>query len=146
MAGNKRPKRRYNPERNKHPAAIRVSRESAVRVFLPVSRALHSLRDEVTLVDDVPMAEDWNGDLVPMAPLLTSWSEWFENIGVDCAAMNSLAAKLVSGEDVYERDVVAAEKVLHMQLEKFVSMRVEDLRSKVTTYQIANEFRRIGLR
>lgn len=145
MAGNKRPKRKYNPNRFRNNPNAHVSYGSAARVFLPVARALHSLRDEVTLVDDVPMAEDWDGDMVPMAPLLTSWSEWFEGVGVDCSAMNALAAKLESGEVVFERELVAAEKVLQAQLNKFVSMRVGDVKSKVMTYQISNELRRLGL-
>lgn len=144
MAGNKRPRRKYNPNKNRG-QNVHVSYASTAQVFAPVIRALESLRTEVTLVDDVPMVEDWQGDLIPIAPLLREWSVWFERIGLDCVPLRALADRLDSGADLYESEVVAAEKAINAQINAFANMRVRDVRAVNLTHQIALEMNRLGI-
>lgn len=136
MAKNKKPKKRVS-------SRVLVSYASAARIFAPVMRAVDSLRGEVLMVGDVPMATDWEGDLVPLKELLIEWCRQLDRMGIPGVELHALAEKLDASLVVHERDLVAAEACVKVQLGAFLRMTVGAVRAGTIATQIEIEWARL---
>lgn len=147
MAGNKRPKKRYNPRKHAMRPTF-VSVDEAYRIFDPVRSILAILRGEVETINGYPVMKDWEGTYSRVDYALIGWAECWDRLfgTTDNEPIRRLAAKLANGVPVFEEDLLAVDAILDVQQRAMVRMRVEDVTSSMTTQQIAVELETLGLR
>lgn len=146
MAGNKRPKKRYNPLKHANRPTF-VSVDEAYRIFDPVRKLLSALRGEVETINGYPVSMDWDGRYARIDFMLISWSECWDKLfkTESNTPLRRLAAKLANGVPLFESDLDDAEAVLDVQQSAMVRMRASDVASSMTTQQIAIQLENLGL-
>lgn len=147
MAGNKKPKKRYNPRKYAmHPTFVSV--DEAYRIFEPVRSMLSVLRGEVETINGYPVMKDWDGTYSRVDYALIGWAECWDRLfgTTNNEPIRRLAARLGNGVPVFEEDLLAVEAILDVQQKAMVRMRVDEVQSKMTTQQIAVELETLGLR
>lgn len=152
MARNKKPKRRYNPNR------VMASRNlpnwaDMFQIFNPIYTAFEQLASgNYFEADGVPVFKDCFGEWSEISAAMLGWNDCFARIckhtnrPFDREPLNKLAIALTEGGGELTAEILKAglDTVRYTQ-KVFQSTPAEVIREHANTEQIAIEFQKIGL-
>lgn len=151
MPSNKKPRRKYNPDRIQR-LCNKPRLDSVYHLFQPIYTAFERMEnDEIECINGKVVFKAFDGSWCEVAPAMIGWSDCWERIGrnegipFDGEPLRRLANKISYGIPLTQSDLAQGREKIEETRRMFMALPVSATKQHAQTEQIAIELERLKL-